>query len=167
MRSFFLISLFLIFFLIQNISANDTGGVTMSDSSFKTYSTSQGGWCGCATPDMTEFYFDAGDYNAVDSIIYTATDWTFSKEANSVSFTIISGGNGTGIMSYEKSTKKVSWYFSNAVITASIFTLTYSNQSVLNEIGNTSSLAGNEAVGLNYPAILKMELVIMEKAVIR
>lgn len=81
------------------------------------------------TLDFVNFSFFTTGYNRLSKIQYTSTQMYMPYNSNSTTFTIISGGTGTGTFYYtsEPTTPRVNltWIFYNAEITAPVFKVSY------------------------------------------
>lgn len=78
------------------------------------------------------FLFDNTDYNKVSRyrIVWESVGTSpFPDNFNATTFTIISGGTGSGYASYSKSDRNQTWTFSdNTLITSNVFVIQYADQ---------------------------------------
>lgn len=118
-----IIYLLLILMLIPVANA-ETGTLTIETSAGNSY-TAEASAVSAGVFDYTKFGFDVADYNYISKIQILNARGTFSIDAASSPFTISAGGTGTGTISFDKSTKTITWFFNNAHITSSPVTLTY------------------------------------------
>lgn len=116
--------IYLIVFLLYINIVNAQEGTLEIDASTGNSWTGSAGGSGRAI-NLEYFFFYSTGYNHISKFEVTGgTNWVFPKDFDSSSFTIISGGTGNGYVTYNKTAKKIIWYYYNANITGN-FRLSY------------------------------------------
>lgn len=105
---------------------------------------------GGLTPLWNTLKVDSADFNSVTHYYIIDSELTLGSNARSSSFTITSGGTGSGIVSYDKPATRIDWYFSNVEITSSPLVLSYDTNifSDVSDCGNgvTSSPSSTQPI---------------------
>ena len=98
-----------------SISANAESGTLTIDSSTGSVYTIAGG-APAEAINFSTFGVDSANYNRIDSIKIVMAGLTgFAKQADSTTFTIISGGVGGGVASYDNTSDTFYWYFDSEI----------------------------------------------------
>lgn len=128
----YLLILITISFLIFPVNA-ETGTLTIDASTTNTYTQVFSSTSGGVTFNWSRMFFDSATYNHITDILITfQSSWAFAHEAESTSFTIVSGGAGTGTATYNKNSRTVYFYFNNANITSSPVIIVYAKNVLAN-----------------------------------
>jgi len=114
--------------MIQIASA-ESGTLSISDEYINIgYHPANGFVANTLNLNYSAFSIDSTDYTSIDSYVITfgaLAPVTFATNGKSTAFSIISGGSGSGIASYDKTTRKVYWFFNHATISGSPLILSY------------------------------------------
>jgi hypothetical protein len=135
--------------------SSSTGYINLSADSIKTFNPSMVN-NGVSTLTWTKFLFASASYNSVSSIVMgcDASTCSFPKLSDSTTFTISSGGSGSGTASYYG--QAAYWFFSpDTLITSSSFTIVYANN-IFTGTGHATQSRG-VAPAVDTPAMLQME----------
>lgn len=126
------IILILIIFLLIGVASAESGNLTISAGSGNIYSPTFSASAG-ATPVWTTMKIYSTGYNHISSLTISGTHLSYGSNARSTSFTITSGGTGSGVVSYSKPDATISWFFSDTTITGSPLVLSY-NENIFSDI---------------------------------
>ena len=138
-RTCFLI-LFVLLFSVGfiGVGSAESGTITVTDEQDNSYSLLETGCGGAPVGNNGQFYFHSASWNYIKYLKITSSQMSFTNQANSGTFTISSGGTGTGTIFYDKDDDSVTLSFdgtNGAEITAANFVITMdSKPQVLTEI---------------------------------
>lgn len=129
-KSFFLV--FVIILLFYNTGIASAESVELSTTATREYTPAETSTIN--TANWTAIYYDTASYNKINDIRINDTGFAFlafsmpGKNFNTTTFTITSGGTGTGVAYYvnDSSTQAIYWVFDSAdTFTSSPITLSY------------------------------------------
>lgn len=85
-------------------------------------------------------HFDSVNYNKIYTLVLYSTKLPYPKDADNTTFTIASGGTGTGTVSYSRSAGKIYYFFSDdTIITGQSIILTFATDIFYQAGGTTTS----------------------------
>jgi hypothetical protein len=121
------------------VGSAESGTLKIDASTGNTYSgnlasSSQG------TFNFAKFGFDVGSYTSITSMRFQSNGLSFTTQGETSSFSIISGGTGTGTFLYDNPSDTLTWYFNDANITSSPVILSYSNSAIMSHISHNGGL---------------------------
>lgn len=121
-----IILIFLIIFLVPVPVFAVSGNVSVVDEVIKSDFTGYGSGYAGASPNWSTLGFAYNSYNRIYQLRLKSNNLGFPYDSNTATFDVVSGGTGSGVVSYNKSVKEITWYFYDTTATASTLVLRYS-----------------------------------------
>ena len=108
------------------IGSAESGTLIMDASSSNSYISSANNIGDGQIYLFTKVFFDVANYNKLSKIDFVPGATTnFPSQSDSTTFTITSGGTGSGTVTYNSVTRHIIWYFVDGNITSSPVTISY------------------------------------------
>lgn len=148
-----LLILFVLLFSVGfiGVGSAESGTITVSDDVIT--SNAVVGNLGSSAFNFSMLKFDSTNFNSITYYDLYVPSLSATRASNYTGFTIISGGTGSGIFSYDNSANTVIYNFSNAIITGSPIILDFDDDAVPAQV-SVSSVYNNGGVGLTIPVMI-------------